>query len=312
MRQAQFLFGLLAVVIILLPLASFAALITTQGGVNLTVTIPGDSEAEEPEPVPGGGGGGGRRGGGVILPTGVVMSGRAYPLSKVSVLRDGQLASSTIAGLDSKFSISLTNISAGDHTFSVYGEDNSGRRSQIFTFSVSITDGAITNVSGIFISPTIATDKVQVRRGDDIAIFGQSTPYGQINIVVDSGSQLLVSTQADKDGIYFYNLNSAPLEIGQYLLRSRSSVDNESSDFGRPLIFTIGAVNILAPTNQICPARGDLNQDCRVDLVDFSIAAFWYRRPLSAVFQLLEQSVLSGDGIVDIKDFSIMAYYWTG
>jgi hypothetical protein len=47
-------------------------------------------------------------------------------------------------------------------------------------------------------------------------------------------------------------------------------------------------------------------------LIDFSIAAFWYKRPLSAEFLAREQKHLNGDGKIDLIDFSIMAFYWTG
>ena len=60
-----------------------------------------------------------------------------------------------------------------------------------------------------------------------------------------------------------------------------------------------------------CPAKGDLNGDCRVDLVDFSILAYWYKIPLSDQFLETEKEKLSGDGKVNLEDFSIMAYYWT-
>jgi len=61
-----------------------------------------------------------------------------------------------------------------------------------------------------------------------------------------------------------------------------------------------------------CPGKGDLNSDCRVDLVDFSIAAYWYKKPLSPPFAEIEREKLSGDGEVTLRDFSIMAYWWTG
>jgi hypothetical protein len=50
-----------------------------------------------------------------------------------------------------------------------------------------------------------------------------------------------------------------------------------------------------------------MNNDRRVNLVDFSIAAYWYKRssPPASVD-------LNGDGKVDLVDFSIMAFYWTG
>jgi len=46
--------------------------------------------------------------------------------------------------------------------------------------------------------------------------------------------------------------------------------------------------------------------------VDFSIAAFWYKKALSVSFQAIEKEKLNGDGRVDLVDFSIMAFNWTG
>ncbi|MBU2544617.1 dockerin type I repeat-containing protein, partial [Patescibacteria group bacterium] len=58
--------------------------------------------------------------------------------------------------------------------------------------------------------------------------------------------------------------------------------------------------------------KGDLNGDGRVNLVDFSIAAYWYKRTISAEFAVKESERMNGDGKVDLVDFSIMAFYWTG
>ena len=94
----------------------------------------------------------------------------------VTLLKDAQIAATTIAGTDAKFQINISNLSGGNYIFSVYSEDKKGLRSSLLTFPVSVTSGATTNISGIFIAPTIATDKSDVRRGDNIAIFGQSIP----------------------------------------------------------------------------------------------------------------------------------------
>jgi hypothetical protein len=47
-------------------------------------------------------------------------------------------------------------------------------------------------------------------------------------------------------------------------------------------------------------------------LVDFSIAAYWYKRPISDTFKVIEKQWLNGDGKISLVDFSIIAYYWTG
>lgn len=263
----------------------------------------------------GGGSNGGGSGGTAISATGINLSGFGYSLSRVTVLKDGQIAVATIAGPDAKFSISLANLSAGAYLFAVYGEDNDGRRSSLFTFPVYLTTGAMTNISGILLAPTIDVDKREVKFGENVAIFGQTVASSTVTIAVNSHQEIFVRTAADRDGLYLYNLDTALIEKGDHTTKGKVTMANEISPFGNAVKFYVGDRTILSETsaeNKNCPSRGDLNGDCRVNLIDFSIAAYWYRRPLLASFIPRERIVLNGDGRVDLADFSIMAYYWTG
>ncbi|OGY59460.1 MAG: hypothetical protein A3H06_01760 [Candidatus Colwellbacteria bacterium RIFCSPLOWO2_12_FULL_44_13] len=255
-------------------------------------------------------GGGGGGGGGSYTPpapsvTAVIFSGRAYPLSKVGVLKDGQLAITTVAGPDSNFNISLTGLSSGNYIFAVSGEDNEGRRSALFTFPVFITQGATTQVSGIFIAPTIAIDKSEVKQGDQIAIFGQSTPNSEVTIAVNSDEEFFNKTKSDQNGAYLYNFDTTPLTTGQHLTRSKSAYNGEISSFSKSIGFIVGTKNVVATLPQVL--KYDLSEDGRVNLVDFSIVAYWYKRSSPPA-----DIDLNGDSVIDLIDFSIMAFYWTG
>jgi len=254
-------------------------------------------------------------GGGVAPPpiTRVIFSGRAYPKSTVTLLKDAQIAVTTIAGTDANFTITLSGLSSGNYIFGVYSEDKEGRRSSLLTFPISVTSGATTRVSGIFIAPTIAVDKSEVKRGNNIAIFGESAPQADIIISVNSHEEFFSKTISDKDGIYLYNFDTTPLEIGQHFTKSKASIGNlEISSFSTAISFRVGIKDVAVAPPVICPPKADLNNDCRVNLIDFSIAAFWYKRTISAEFALKEAEHLNGDGKVDLVDFSIMAFYWTG
>lgn len=276
-------------------------------GTNLTVTI--QAPPSQPPPPPSGGGGGG-----YIPPviTQVIFEGKAYPKSEVTLLKDAQVSATTIAGQDANFKITLSGLSAGNYIFSVYAEDSEGRRSSLLTFPLGITAGATTNVSGIFISPTIATDKEEVKRGENIAVLGQSAPLGEITISINSEEEFFVKTKADKGGVYLYNFDTSVLEIGRHFTKSKAALDGAISSFGKAVSFIVGSKTILAKPVKKCGGKADLNNDCRVNLVDFSIAAYWYKRPLSAEFKKIEAERLSGDAKINLVDFSIMAYYWTG
>jgi len=273
--------------------------VTIEETVTITATVPA------PSPPPSGGGGGG---GAVPSPpqTTVNFTGRAYPKSTVTLLKDAQIVATTIAGADANFAITLSGLSGGNFIFSVYSEDNKGRRSSLLTFPISITQGVTTTVSGIFIAPTIAVDKSEVKRGDNIAIFGQSASQADIIISVNSEEEFFVKTISDKDGIYLYNFDTTPLEMRQHFTKSKASIGNlEISSFSRVISFKVGTKTVEKAKK--AEVKGDLNQDGRVNLVDFSIAAYWYKRPSPPA-----AADSNGDGKVDLIDFSIMAFYWTG
>jgi hypothetical protein len=280
----------------------------TCGGGETCSSCPADCGA-----CPSGGGGGGG-GGGIIITasTQVTFKGMAYPLSPVTILKDGQKAVTTIAGPDAKFEVSLSGLSSGNYNFSVFGEDKQKRTSPPFTFSVYITYGATTVISGIFIAPTIDVDKSEVKRGDNIAILGQSVPNGEITIAVSSEEDFFAKIKSDAIGAYLYNFDTSDVEMGQHYTKSKAAVDGEISSFGKAISFLVGTKNVAAQPVAKCPSKADLNNDCRINLVDFSIAAYWYKRPLSEAFKLTEKERLNGDSKINLVDFSIMAYYWTG
>lgn len=285
----------------------YAVPITTSSQVSATPV----AAAVSPPASSGGGGGGGGGPPPAPVQTTVVFSGRAYPGSTVTLMKDAQVVATTISGPTANFLITLTSLTAGNFIFSLYSEDNKGNRSSLVTFPVGITSGATTNVSGIFLAPTIAVDKSEVKQGDDIAIFGQSTPVSDIMITVNSDVPVYVKTKADSNGIYLYNFDTTPLEYGQHLAKSKASLNGEISGYSRTVGFLVSNKNITT-VSQTCDGKADMNSDCKVNLVDFSIAAYWYKRPLSNEFKLIEKAKLNGDALINLVDLSIMAYHWTG
>ena len=265
-----------------------------------------------PPPSSGGGGGGGGGGGAYIPPstsstTGATFSGRAFPKSTVTLLKDAQIVATTLAGSDANFSINLSGLSGGNYIFSVYGEDSQGIRSSLLTFPVSITSGSNTSIGGIFLAPTIAVNKSEVKRGDNIAIFGQSTPVSEITINVNSDEPIFVKTPSDKNGVYLYNFDTSVIEYGQHSAKSKVALNGEISSFSQAVNFAVGTKNVDAPAITKASKQGDLNDDKKVNLIDFSISPFWYKKknPPAKVD-------LNHDGIVNLVDFSILAYHWTG
>jgi hypothetical protein len=87
---------------------------------------------------------------------------------------------------------------------------------------------------------------------------------------------------------------------------SLASVSGEVSGSSNTIGFTVGTQDI-AKEKQAPPGVSDVNGDGKVNLVDFSVEAYWYKKanPPKAYD-------LNGDGKVNLIDFSIMASHWSG
>ncbi len=284
---------------------------------SLQVSVSAQVGSTPPPPPPPGGGGGGGGGGGIVvdpglLPTtGVVFIGKAYPASNVSLLQNGRLIVRTISGPDASFLISISNAAAGNANYLLVAEDPFGRQSS-FTVPVVVTAGATTTVSGIFIAPTLDLNKRQLNIGDNLILFGRSVPSSDVTIQVNSDTEMFLRTKADNSGSYIYTLDTSLLNIGTHDAKSKSAHSSQVSEYGQAVGFAVLDKDV--PIEEIseeeiekCGLSGDLNTDCKVDLIDFSILAYWYKRPNPPA-----KLDVKKDKKIDLADFSILASQWTG
>lgn len=264
------------------------------------------------QPPAGGGGGGGS--GPANQFGSFVLSGRAQPNSNVTLMSDGQIRADIKTNADGRFEFTLVNLSPGMYIFTLYAEDSSGRRTTLHSVPVIITAGAEVKVSSIFLAPTIDVDKTVVKKGDTLRIFGQTAPKSDVLIVVSSEEEKYFQIKAEDDGSYLYAFNTVDLEYGNHLTKSKAVLANQLiSPFSRVISFDVStATSKVKQIASKCPQKGDLNSDCKVNLIDFSIAAYWYKKKLGQEFLKTEANDLNGDGKVDLVDFSILAYYYTG
>ena len=262
-----------------------------------------------------GGGGGGKASSSssandtsTTMPTIVNFSGMAYPSSKVTLLSNGKISATTVADSNARFSVSLKDLKTGTYNFSIYGQDLNGIKSLTFSFPVYVTYGTTVNIDGIFLSPTINTDKSEVKKGDNILVFGQTVPNTDLGIIFHSDQEILKNTRTDSRGLYSYNMNTNILEYGDHIVKSRAKKE-ETVFTSNEAPFIVGLVSKLNNINKTITSSpsGDINNDNKVNLVDFSVTAYWYKKsnPPASVD-------LNGDGKVNLVDFSIMAFNWTG
>ena len=259
------------------------------------VTI--SAEVPSPPSPPAGGGGGAAPPPAV---TKVVLKGLAYPSAKITVLMDGKVAALITADPLANFKAEITDITAGVWTFGLWAEDKEGRRSITFSFTVTVSSGMTTTISGIFIPPTIELDKVNVLKGGTLNIFGQTAPESKIEISIES-PEIIKTTKAEKIGDWKYPFDTSPLDEGSHTTRAKAEDPTGlKSSYSKVLAFYVGKYGMA----EICP-KADFNKDGKTNLVDFSIMLYWWGKYNPCVDQ-------NQNGMVDLPDFSILMYWWTG
>ncbi len=261
--------------------------------------------------------GGGGSGGASSSPTsttptvdkkaGVKFLGKTFPGAKVALLKDGKSQGEFTADAKGDFAISLTDLTSGNFNFVLYTQDLKGTKSKNFSRDVDAIKGKTLLVENIIFEPTIYLNKNEVRRGDGVTISGQAV-YDDFVTAVIGGDIVSIDLKITEDGSYFYNFDTTSLDLGKYDVYVMTKDGLKSSVVN----FIVGEKNILAvPVEDL---RGDISDggggDGVVNLVDFSILAFWYGKKLPEDMKKIVD--LTGDGVVDLKDFSILASNWTG
>ena len=118
-----------------------------------------------PSPAPAGGGGATTGRPIIDLPQ-ISFFGRAEPGDTVVLLKDAQIAATTVASADGSFFFRLTRLSSGNYIFALYSESPSQDRSALVTVPVEIFPQSVINVTEISFLPGVPFIPGQARIGD--------------------------------------------------------------------------------------------------------------------------------------------------
>lgn len=265
-----------------------------------------------PGGVAGGGSSGGSSGGTVGYDPGadsenatkVVMHGKSYPNSDVHILVDGKVIGIVRTDNKADFYFETAEISPGVVSFGFWSEDEVGLKSTLLTLTFRVISGAVTTITGVYISPTIDIDKASVRQGEDVTISGSTVPETEVYVHINSEVEHIEQLQSGETGTWDLTFDTTPLEEDFHTAKALFQVNVNGnvikSGFSKAISFHVGKVGGEVP----CP-EADLNADSRVNLTDFSILLYHWGTDNACADQ-------NQNGTVDLVDFSIMMFYWTG
>jgi len=237
------------------------------------------------------------------------ITGWTAPRSKIVILKDNVDALDGVANGGGYFDLSFTNLVQGTYSFGVYSLDSSALRTATYGTTLTLVAGTKNAISDIFLSPTISAATTTIRVGSAIDLNGQSVASSAIDIsmipqqrgAIPDSQIVNATTVSDSGGAWSYRLPTTGLKANTYLVRARASTPLlHASPWSLPVYVGVGT----KPSPDFC-RRSDLNNDSKVNLVDFSILLYhWNSSDAIADINM--------DGRVNLTDFSVMLYCWTG
>ncbi|OGI90575.1 hypothetical protein A2911_00410 [Candidatus Nomurabacteria bacterium RIFCSPLOWO2_01_FULL_40_15] len=238
-----------------------------------------------------------------IPKTAVRFSGEAYPFATISVLKEGKKVVSVQADSRGSFSVTLEEQYDSTIVYSLFATDVSGNQSLLINYPIAVYVGFITHLYGIRFAPTIVVDKAEVRFGDYLAVYGYSLSEADLEVFIEGKEKKNFTLVSSKNGSYKIILPMQDLPKGEYVVYIRYVDDARNSKLVK---FVIGELNV-PNTDTVENIPGDCNYDRLINLVDFSVLAFWYGKdnPPACVDT-------NRDNKIDLIDFSILAFWWTG
>lgn len=263
----------------------------------------------EPAGSGGGGSSGGNSGGGggstrEIGDTIINIIGKAYPSRTINFLLDTESVGSARSDSTGRFEFS-TEASPGTATLGIWATDADGNRSITLNNTFDVTQGAITNLNGIILPPTIKVPSQNIDPGATITVSGYSVPNSRVEVRVDDKT-LVEETVVGADGLWSISLDTSKLSIAEHTLRARTLVGTPplttNSNYSASLQLFIGVEGRATKPS-------DLNRDGFVNLIDFSILIFWWGTNGGDSDPSAD---INGNGRVSIEDFSILLFNWTG
>jgi cysteine-rich repeat protein len=262
---------------------------------------------------PAGSGGGGSSGGGSsggggssieLGDTVVSIRGLAYPGRTLNILLDTVSVGTVRVGNDGSFDFTAE-ASPGTATLGLWSTDLQNVRSITYNTTFDVTQGAVTNISGVILPPTLQVPNQRVNPGEIINVTGQAVPNSRIELHVDNSASILNGTST-ANGTWSIALNTATLSIAEHTLRARSVS-------GQPPLTTQSSfsstLQLFVGVDGQATRPSDLNRDGRVNLTDFSILIFWWGTNGG---NSNPPADINGNARVGIEDFSILLFNWTG
>ncbi len=237
----------------------------------------------------------------------VIITGYAFPRSKVVILVDAHITDEVTSDANGRFTSTIDQIARGAYTFGVYGVDKNNIKSSTFSTTFTVTGSLGSTLSNINVMPSIKVSPDPVQPNSTLTVSGYSIPNATITIEnqndKSSASLKTFTATSDANGAWSTEISTQGFNQGTYKVRAKAKQElGVSTNFSGYTFYGVGQ-------SADVPRSSDLNRDGKVNLTDFSILLFWWGTAGGASNPPAD---INRDGKVSLTDFSIMIFNWTG
>lgn len=225
----------------------------------------------------------------------VRFTGDAFPNAFITILDGGAVVGTSVANATSFFDKTITGLSPTTHTFGIFGQSLDGRKTLTISFNINVIGGSTTTVGGILLPPIISVPATE-KRPATLVQNGLARHNSTVTTFTNSHNAINRQVTTNSSGEWAVHITDI-LHLGGH---TASALVNDGSG-NQSILTDAKSFEILL--------SADLNIDNLVSLTDFSILMFNYgtSNPPN-----LAADINDNGGTVDLVDFSVMMYYWTG
>lgn len=230
--------------------------------------------------------------------TSIYFGGYAFPNASVTFMIDGEESISILADTQGYFEGVYSGLVFGEHVFSFQAESYEGDESRLVSYAYSVQNESPLYISSVLLPPIFTPGDT----GDSLT--GVAIPGSQIEVygVSQNGQSLVLleTIEVPATGAYDYSVDLKTGTYSQYYV-SCNFKGQACGYSGIVPVQTIGSEYVV-PTNIFA----DFTSDVKVNYVDFSFMRAAFLSDVSILFYDLDE-----DGVLTMKDFSLLNYQWT-
>ncbi|MDP3734881.1 MAG: hypothetical protein Q8R39_00430 [bacterium] len=238
---------------------------------------------------------------GGVTPTTISFSGKAFPGAQVFVVdkdshRETIVSQDVITNDDGSFNTSFVGVLKSQHSFGLLIKDKEGRTTQTKFFNVNTLADDLVE-KDIVVPPTVAFVRSVVTRGDEATITGFASPRS--SVVVEMDGTIKKEVRVADDGSYTVAAPTSMLEFGSHRVRVKQLLSRGEKEEEKESDFS-PTKNLVV--SRLAVPKTDFSGDGRVDIKDWSIFLSRWASKDAGSRRLID---LNEDGAIDISDFSI-------